>query len=728
MGARQRRRSSRPVVAPRRSATPSRPTARPHRRLSRWGKVAPLVALVALLAGLAIAAPRHPQEAEGVSTPALPFDMPSTAELRASPHKVFVNYFTPLPISVDNRPADSDYYARNYLTPDGENSEHAAYGGLLRDRPLPRAPLDDPEWRLRDLETEVRQAAAAGIDGFYLDMLQLEGDPDVRVWQTTQLMMQAAAQADPGFKIILMPDLTGAMKDKSVATLAKYTAQLGASPSAQRLADGRLVVMPSAAEAHPVAWWQDFLDTMANQYQMPVALVPIFIASEVDYRDAFAPISYAMSIWGAGNPEWNDPTTTYPTSPRGRAAAVHALDKLWVQPVRVQDERPNQGLFSEAENTTNLRNTWQLARETNADWVQIPTWNDYSEGAQLAPSVEHGYSFLDINSYYLTWFKTGSPPRIVRDTVYLTHRKQPWAALPQYPETKLMNLRGGSPARDTVEALTFLTAPATVTISTGGRKSSCEVPAGVGVCTVPLGLGTVSASVVRQSATVAAVTSPYVVTDSPEVQDLQYVAVSSRRLSPTPLGATTGGAGAPQATDPRSSVASPSPAEPGDDVVSVTPDLDTYVNQGARETRYADQTSLASRGHPGYISYLRFTLPPAPDDKRLVRAQLQVTTTSHDFAGSADPHSVQLLARSAKVSAKTHWTTRPALSGSRVGFFDGPIKPESTIRAELDVNRLADALGKDGVFAVASSGTDNLWFASSESGGSRQPELRLTFR
>ncbi len=69
----------------------------------------------------------------------LPFDLPAQSTLRSSAHKVFAHYFTPYPISLDNQDGASDYYARNYLTAGGESGKHAAYGGLLRDRPQPRA-------------------------------------------------------------------------------------------------------------------------------------------------------------------------------------------------------------------------------------------------------------------------------------------------------------------------------------------------------------------------------------------------------------------------------------------------------------------------------------------------------------------------------------------------------------------------------------------------------------
>ena len=93
-----------------------------------------------------------------------------------------------------------------------------------------------------------------------------------------------------------------------------------------------------------------------------------------------------------------------------------------------------------------------------------------------------------------------------------------------------MVLRGGSsPARDTVEALAFLTEPAPVSLTVGGTTTTCRLPAGVGVCLAPLRPGAVSARVVRGGAAVATVVSPYPVVASPDVQDLQYVASSSAR-------------------------------------------------------------------------------------------------------------------------------------------------------------------------------------------------------
>ncbi|GAA1586589.1 glycoside hydrolase family 71 protein [Streptomyces globosus] len=451
---------------------------------------------------------------------ALPFDMPEPAALRsaagAGRKLVFAHYFTPYPLSLDNVRADKDYYTRNYLDPEGEKGKHERYGGLLRDRPLPVTPKSG-NWELANLQQEVRTARTAGLDGFTLDMLSLSG-PN---WERANLLMEAARSVDPHFKIMLMPDMTS-LKTDDPAVVAGAVAALAKSPSAHRLADGRLVVSPFKAEVRDPAWWTRFADVMKSRHGIRTALVPTFLDFD-SHHARFAPISHGFSEWGS---------RSY-TGQEGAARDVrrsHDLGKLWMQPVSVQDARPNQGVFDEAGNTATLRATWTRAIDDGADWVQLTTWNDYSEGTQFAPSVNNGHAYLDLTSYYLTRFKTGSWPEIVRDTLYVTARTQFAAADPTGDQSLVMRLRRGSAAaRDTVEVLSFLKAPATVRTRTGSAKASHQAPAGLHAKLLPLRTGTHAAAVERGGKTVTAVEMPRPVQGKVEVQDLQYHAVTSGR-------------------------------------------------------------------------------------------------------------------------------------------------------------------------------------------------------
>lgn len=445
----------------------------------------------------------------------LPFTLPGKATLRGSAKKVFAHYFTPYPLSLDNQAPAADYYARNYLKPEGESGKHAAYGGLLRDRPLGRDPIAG-DYAVADFKTEVRQAIAAGLDGFTVDILSVTSAH----WTRVQNLIKAAEAVDPGFKIVLMPDTNGLASVDS-ATLAAAMAKLAASTSVYRLADNRLVVAPFKAEGRTAAWWSGWMKTMETQHGIKVALVPCFLDFN-KHRDAFASISYGFSNWGNRNPAANAGLVT-------NIDRAHSMGKIWMQPVSVQDERPNQGIFDEAGNTENLRATWKGAIDGKADWVQLTTWNDYSENTQFAPSRNAGWTYLDINAYYLTCHKLGCP-KITNDAAYLTHRIQPVAAQPTYQQTKLMKLRGGSTAaRDTVEVLTMLTAAGKVSVTIGGTTQSYDAPAGVSARTFRLQPGTASATVTRSSTPVAKVVSPYTISATPYVQDLHYRGTSSER-------------------------------------------------------------------------------------------------------------------------------------------------------------------------------------------------------
>ncbi|MFE3761776.1 glycoside hydrolase family 71 protein [Streptomyces sp. NPDC059104] len=450
---------------------------------------------------------------------ALPFDLPPPAALRsaaAAGKLVFAHYFTPYPLSLDNASADADYYTRNYLRPGGENGKHERYGGLLRDRPLPVAPKDG-DWEYANLRQEVRTARGAGIDGFTLDLLSLTG----RNRERADLLMRAAHEVDPAFKVMLMPDMTSLDTDDP-AVLADALAALARYPAAHRLGDGRLVVSPFKAEEKSPAWWTRMMDTLRARYGVRTALVPLFLDFGA-HNEAYAPISYGFSEWGSRSYAGQEGATA-------DVDRAHGLGKIWMQPVSVQDARPNQGIYDEAGNTATLRTTWTHAIDDGADWVQLTTWNDYSEGSQFAPSLHNGYAYLDLTSYYLTRFKTGQWPRIVRDTLYLTSRTQFAASGPTGGQSLLMSPRKGSAApRDTVEVLSFLTEPATVRTTVGPARDEHAAPAGPHAELLPLKPGTSSAEVVRDGRTAASVELPYRVDGTVAVQDLQYYAATSGR-------------------------------------------------------------------------------------------------------------------------------------------------------------------------------------------------------
>ncbi len=52
--------------------------------------------------------------------------------------------------------------------------------------------------------------------------------------------------------------------------------------------------------------------------------------------------------------------------------------------------------FIDAQGTKTFEETFDIALKSNCDLIQIATWNDYGEGTMIEPTVELGYSYLEI--------------------------------------------------------------------------------------------------------------------------------------------------------------------------------------------------------------------------------------------------------------------------------------------------------------------------------------------
>jgi hypothetical protein len=664
----------------------------------------------------------------------LPNDLPAQSVLKTSNKRVFAHYFSPFPISFDNKETAADYYTRHYLTPTGESGKHLAYGGYLRDRPLPRAVSADADWQYRDMVTEVQRASDSGIDGFTYDMLALSGVH----WDRLLLMLRAAHDVGGGFKIMLMPD---AFDPADATNLANAIAGLATGPYADalhRLDDGRLVVSPYAPERKAVTinkvndrgttYWKKVLSVLAGQ-GINVAFVPCFLdyTSSVAAYDSF---SYGYSNWGNRNTASNANVKT-------KIADAHNRGKIWMQPVAVQDVRPKSSIYDEASNSENFRLMWGAAISGGADWVQIPTWNDYSESTHLSPSVATGWAPLDLNSYYLDWFKGGAQPEIKRDVVYLSHRSQPYAALPTGGQTSLMKLRSGStPARDTVEVLSFLTAPAVIEVVIGGTPRTYTAPAGISAHLFPLAVGEVSATITASDASVTTVTSPYRVEARLPSQDLSYHFVSSARS-----GVTTPPPGVveppvdpppvdlppvdPPVEEPPVDEPVDPPAEPV--TVRLNPTEDAYAYSSSAASNYGTNTQLSAQGGTGGSeSFLRFALPAAPAGTTLTGVRFAYRTSTDGSSGSADPYSLDVSVGGWE-EALIDWNNRPTGVGAAVATLNAPAA-DTAYEATGNPAALRDALGQSVSLRISGTGNDNIRPWSREQGSAAdRPALILDF-
>ena len=457
-----------------------------------------------------------PPPGSGPSASCLPFDPPALSTLRASSKKVFAHYFSPYPISLDNADPASDYYQRHYLQPSGESGKFAYCGGFLKQRPLPQPRRTTGDYEIANFEQEVRRAISLGIDGFTYDILNYTGTH----WNRFQKLLTAAKNVDPAFRIVLMPDMTSTYTGDDASARTAFVdsiASVASHPSTYRLPDGRLLLAPFAADRRTPAWWNGTLSALAAK-GVRATLWPVFVSpwnAATKNLDAVADV-YGTSSWGTR-------TVTGAPGQVTNAQQAHALGLKWMTSVAPQDTRPKDLVFTEANNTQAMRALWDSARQGDADWVQLVTWNDYSESSEFSPSTGTQWAIFDLTAYYTTWFKTGVQPAIKRDAIYYSHRQSSTTAAPDLSKQREpYRVVNGAPPSNEIELLAFLTAPATLRISVGGTVENKDVPAGIQSFRVPIREGTPTFQILRNGASVASVTSAFPISNQITYQDLLY--------------------------------------------------------------------------------------------------------------------------------------------------------------------------------------------------------------
>jgi Glycosyl hydrolase family 71 len=426
-------------------------------------------------------------------TPMLPFAMPSADVFFAAKRKVFAHYFYTFPVSIDNKPAATDYYNTQFLAPGGENGKHAAYGGYLRARPL-GVPPGGANWQQLNMQAEISTAIARGITGFTFDVLSL-ADALAPAGHLQQLLLAAAA-VDARFVIVPMLDMSS-LTGLTPVQGASIIQTIAASPSLYRLADGRIVFAAFNAPLQPLAWWQQMISTL-NDGAIDVAFIPVALGAPAD-AGVLTPLSYGVGGWGTAIPA---------AAAALSAASAHTAGLVCMMPILPQQFRPKSSIFWECSGSTTFRNGWMAAINTGADIVQLITWSDFSESGQMQPYTDAtlapamGTGFYDLNAYYATWFVTGMQPALTQDVLYWFHRRmRSTVAHPNQPNS----FTAVGPAEEsTIELLAFLTLPGIVAIN----NVLGAAPAGITSFRQPTVPGNPQFKLMRNGSNVKTATSP----------------------------------------------------------------------------------------------------------------------------------------------------------------------------------------------------------------------------
>ncbi len=286
-----------------------------------------------------------------------------------------------------------------------------------------------------------------------------------------------------------------------------------------------MVLSAFSAENFPAERWRDLLQTLSSQGHAAF-FFPIFQNLARTTAEHIALARMVMG-WGAGEDQL--------PSLLVRERNSHGLGKRWCQSVWPQTFRPKSGWYEEASNSKTFRDGWTQAIRSGADAVDLVTWNDYSEATEIRPSTGAQFAFHDLAAYYISWFKMGTPPPIVRDVIYYFHRVQP-AGAPGFgnKQSKPFVLKGSVATDNEVEALAFLTSPGRVSIQTSRGTVHVDAPAGITSVRAPLAPGAPAFRLDRGGKNVLSFSSAFSVQTSAPYEDLLYRGGSSSRAPLAP--------------------------------------------------------------------------------------------------------------------------------------------------------------------------------------------------
>ncbi len=462
---------------------------------------------------------------------------PAPARPPERPKKVFAHYMGCFP---------TGSFTHSMQTTAGETMHHdrgndaCRHGGVVRNYPLlPQQPKLTPE---ESADLEIRRAMRIGIDGFAVDAWA-GGDNAQQVFET--LLKVAAAKNYP-FEITVCLD--PACGGDLVKTVRGVLDRFGDNPKLARR-DGKPLIFTYCL--YGGAGLEEGVDERIPDVERDRELKRLR-TTELGwhligqyYRRAEEqvgqPIYYTADINYFFNGVPNDLVT--PDMPARSAAAVarhvpvlysfgfYGFNGKHAEVGKVVREAGGEwgwcGGMHQKESfhevftpkaTDWLRFIWADTIADDVTLMQIITWNDLNENTGIAPAYNSRYTIYDLTGFFIEQWKTGKPPAVDRDRVYLTYAKYPNDAK-SWP-FKIRDRRDRA-----LEVLTILPAPATVRLP--GRGIEYEAPAGLHVQQFPVTPGPVIAEVVRGGKVAVRLESPEPITDRPFRQDVGLVCWST---------------------------------------------------------------------------------------------------------------------------------------------------------------------------------------------------------
>ncbi|THH13902.1 hypothetical protein EW146_g6365 [Bondarzewia mesenterica] len=343
------------------------------------------------------------------------------------------------------------------------------------------------DYSLTDWTNDMNTAIAIGVSAFALNIAQYD-------YEVAKMDDAFTVAEQLVFKLFYSFDMS---YDWAEADMVSLVTAHATSASAYKWGN-TLLVSTYSGESKGDDFWSSFKSTLSSQ-GIGITLAPAFTS----YRDpslANSLLSTFPSIDGFFN--WwswpNDVNATLTTdTDLAYQSAIKARNGPYIMAISPWQFKniDNGGDWVELSDTLwNYR--WQQAVDVKPDIVEIVTWNDYGESHYIsdinpvvnlgdqAPFYVVGFDhskWRDVAQYYISYYKSGTAPTIIKDEVVFWYRAYPKGVT---CSTGTLPRNAAFPA-DAVFALAMLKDTATITLAIGSNTINFTAGPGLTMNSVP---------------------------------------------------------------------------------------------------------------------------------------------------------------------------------------------------------------------------------------------------
>jgi len=371
---------------------------------------------------------------------------------------------------------------------------------------------------VQGFQQEIKDAQAAGIDGFALDAGIWNGDAAWHYRTNVEMMYEAAESLNSGFKLFFSVDMN--LTNDIIQMVSAY-----ANRPNSFYYNGQLVLSTFLENGF---WWTNAIfQPLRTMGISNIFFIPFFNTENEPWPTP-AGVSNVLTKYSFINGQFEfaggcpsdivflDNVFFQGCTNFGKLFMAGAMPNYW------GCNQQNVGRpFFESQGGEGIITEWNWIIQNQPDWVEITTWNDLNESTYVNPlptpdqyyqSVPKRYShagYLELTKRYISWYKTGQPPPINQDALYYYYRIHSTNCIASDTNDVPVSVFLGG-VQDVIYNTVLLTAPANLEIISGTNYITNSLPAGLSNLRTPFAPGSQQFTLRRTGREVLTVQGPNV--------------------------------------------------------------------------------------------------------------------------------------------------------------------------------------------------------------------------